>query len=104
MRKATVLSLLAFFAIVFSTTSASAHCASAPVQMISASWCGYCRAAIRFFRANGVPYQEYDIDNPRTPANYRAAGKQRGVPIILVPGNEIQMGFSEARLRRQLCL
>ncbi|WP_198147347.1 glutaredoxin family protein [Gilvimarinus polysaccharolyticus] len=35
----------------------------APTRVVMyASWCGYCKKARRYFRANNIPFTEYDIE------------------------------------------
>jgi glutaredoxin len=65
---------------------------SRQVVMYGASWCGVCRQARAYFKRNGIPYVEYDVetsDKGRT--DYRAL-HGRGVPIILV-GSQRMDGF-----------
>jgi len=71
------------------------------VIMLSASWCGYCRAARDLFVAQAVPYCEYDIEKSATGAARHAAVGARGVPVILIR-NETLIGFSRESVLQTL--
>lgn len=69
--------------------------ASGRVVMYATSWCPYCRKARNYFRDNGIPFTEYDIEkNAQARREYDALGA-RGVPVILV-GKKRMNGFSAA--------
>jgi glutaredoxin len=58
-----------------------------PIVMYSASWCGVCRNARRFFAENGLRVQEIDVD--QTPGAWEKVQQQTGrraVPLIIVDG------------------
>ena len=65
------------------------------VVMYSASWCGVCARAKRYFDNNNIPYIEYDVET--SPQGKRGFERLNGngVPIILV-GNKRMNGFSVA--------
>lgn len=69
---------------------------SKKVVMYSAPWCGVCTQARRFFRAEGIPFRELDVDKSRTAKREWERMNANGVPVILV-GNRRMNGFSEAR-------
>jgi glutaredoxin len=53
------------------------------LQMYSTSWCGDCRALKRFLDAEGVGYQEIDIDADSAAADELvAATGKRGIPYL----------------------
>lgn len=63
------------------------------VVMYSASWCGVCKRAKRYFQKQGIPFAEYDVEkSSKGKSEYRKLGA-RGVPVILV-GNKRMDGFS----------
>ena len=63
------------------------------VVMYSASWCGVCKRAKRYFHKQGIPFAEYDVEkSSKGKSEYRKLGA-RGVPVILV-GNRRMDGFS----------
>jgi len=63
------------------------------VVMYSASWCGVCKKARRYFRGNGVRFTEYDIEKDAKGKRDFAKLGGRGVPLILV-GKQRMSGFS----------
>jgi len=68
--------------------------ASKKVVMYSASWCGICTKAKRYFEAHGIPYKEYDVErSEKGRADYQRLNAS-GVPVILV-GKSRMDGFSE---------
>lgn len=63
------------------------------VIMYSASWCGYCAKARKYFSENNIAFTEYDIEkNRKAREEYDALGA-KGVPVILV-GRKRMNGFS----------
>ncbi len=69
------------------------------VVMFSASWCGYCKKAEKYFRKNNIQYTNYDIEkNSKGKRLYKQLGA-RGVPVILV-GTKRMNGFSESGFER----
>lgn len=65
------------------------------VVMYSASWCGYCAKARKYFSQNNIVFTEYDIEkNKQARKAYDALGA-KGVPVILV-GKKRMNGFSAA--------
>jgi len=71
------------------------------VVMYATTWCGYCAQARSFFAANGIQYEERDIEKSSAcHEEHRRLGGQ-GVPLILV-GEEKIGGFNEGRLRSLL--
>lgn len=76
---------------------ATAAGAQPRVVMYSTSWCPYCEQARKMFRARGIEYTEYDIEqSSQARAAHRELGG-RGVPLILV-GFEALRGFSEQKV------
>ena len=65
------------------------------VVMYSAEWCGVCKKAKKYFKANNIPYKDYDIDkSSKGKKDYKKLGA-KGVPVILV-GKKRLNGFSAA--------
>ena len=63
------------------------------VVMYATGWCPYCRKARKFFREQGVPYVEYDIEkNAEANRVYKAFGGN-GVPVIFFRKRRLD-GFS----------
>ncbi len=70
-----------------------ANSISDKVTMYSTSWCVYCKKARKYFKANNIPFSEYDIEkNARAKRSYDALGG-KGVPVIIV-GKKRMNGFS----------
>jgi len=62
------------------------------VTIYTTEWCGVCRRAKAFFRQNGVPFHEWDVEKTDYgAAKFRQLGGS-GVPVITV-GTEKMMGF-----------
>lgn len=68
------------------------------VVMYSATWCGYCRKARNYFRQQGIPFKEYDIENSKKGRRDYARLNGTGVPIIFV-GKKRMQGFRAARFQ-----
>jgi len=80
------------------------------VVLFSTTWCGYCRKARDFLKAERVPFSEFDVEKdpkarPRMAALAKSAGVSpaslKGVPIIFV-GNHAMSGFDKPRLKKLL--
>jgi glutaredoxin len=69
------------------------------VIIYTASWCGYCKKAKQYFKANNIPYTEMDIEKSRLAKSQFKRFGGKGVPIILV-GDKRMRGFSEAGFER----
>ncbi len=68
---------------------------SKDVVMYSASWCGYCKQARRYFKKKKIAFDEYDVEkSQKGEIDYRKSGSN-GLPLILV-GNKRMNGFSVA--------
>ena len=69
------------------------------VTMYSTSWCGYCRRARQYFRAEGIPFTEHDIEaSARARRAYNRLGGG-GVPLLKVGGRTMN-GFSVESFER----
>ena len=68
------------------------------VVMYSATWCGYCRKARSYFKKNGIPFKEYDIENSSKGRRDYARLNGTGVPIIFV-GKKRMQGFRAERFK-----
>ncbi len=69
------------------------------VVMYSAVWCGVCKRARQYFRAQKIPFREYDIETTHKGKQDYVRLKGRGVPIILV-GEKRMNGFSVSGFHR----
>jgi glutaredoxin len=69
------------------------------VVMYATSWCPYCQQARNYFRQQGIPYTEYDIErDAEAKRRYQAFGG-RGIPVIFV-GKRRMNGFSASGFNR----
>ena len=69
------------------------------VIMYSASWCGVCKTAKKYFKKNNIKYTEYDIEKSAKGKKDFKKINGKGVPVILV-GNNRMNGFSAAGFDR----
>lgn len=68
---------------------------SKQVVMYATSWCPYCQQARNYFREQGIPYVEHDIEkDAEAVRTYKAFGG-KGIPVIFV-GQRRMNGFSVA--------
>lgn len=66
------------------------------VVIYSATWCGSCNRAKKYFRENNIPYVSYDVEKSRSGrADFRLL-KGKSVPIIIL-GDTRMNGFTVAR-------
>ena len=81
------------------TNAAAAPSRAGRVVMYSASWCGVCDRARRYFRAHAIAFREYDVETTaKGRLDYRRL-RATGVPVILV-GEKRLDGFSERSFER----
>jgi glutaredoxin len=69
------------------------------VEMYSTSSCTYCRAARVYFRRNGLPFVEHDIEQSAEARERFARLNGVGVPLIFVNGRRME-GFDARRFER----
>jgi glutaredoxin len=69
------------------------------VIMYSTSWCSYCKKARRYFKAQNIPYREFDIENnAQAKKRFKSLGGS-GVPLILVGKHKVS-GFNEKSFKQ----
>ena len=71
---------------------------SVPITLYTTRWCPHCDRARQWFRHNGIPFEERDIE--KDPANRRAMvalNPRGGVPTIDVDGR-VLVGFNERQV------
>ena len=86
----------------FSAQADAQACREQTVIMLSASWCGYCRQARKFFDAHDIQFTEIDVEKT-SHADIQRLYRQNGVPVIFI-GSEQVKGFDEPQLRELLCI
>jgi len=57
---------------------------NAPLTIYTTSWCGYCHRLKTVLKANGIPYDEVDIDQDRGAAEFVGLvnGGNKTVPTV----------------------
>ena len=71
------------------------------VVLLTAAWCGYCKAERHALLAAGVPFRELDVEaDGEGRRAYRAVGG-RGIPITVI-GQDVVFGFDTRRLNALL--
>jgi glutaredoxin 3 len=70
--------------------------------IFSTSTCSWCRRAKRYFKEQGVPFKEINVERDQQAARHivRKTG-QTGVPVIKIGGAWI-VGFDKERIDREL--
>lgn len=71
------------------------------VIMLSASWCGYCRAARRWLQAEGIAHCEYDVETTREGQRRFAALPHRVVPVFEIRSDTL-FGFNRTEIEQTL--
>lgn len=102
---------LIFFALLFGIYTGVVNAASEPARVIlpeykshqvvmyATSWCPYCQQARNYFREQGIPYIERDIEKDAEAKRAYQEFGGRGIPVIFVGKRRID-GFSEAGFNR----
>ncbi len=72
------------------------------VTIYSTPTCHFCKLAKSFFDENNVEYTDYNVaeDQDKAKEMVEKSG-QMGVPVIFI-GEEMVVGFDEARIREML--
>lgn len=72
------------------------------VKIYSTPTCPFCQRAKLFLKGRGVDFREIDVaaDREKAAEMVKLSG-QRGVPVIVV-GNEVVVGFDQAKLEALL--
>ncbi len=73
------------------------------VEIYSTPTCHFCHMAKEFFRKNGVDYTDYNVgtDIAKRREMMEKSG-QLGVPVIIVDGKNLVIGFNETVLTKFL--
>ena len=71
------------------------------VVMYSTSWCPNCTKARNYFKQNGIPFTEYDVEKlPNRMREFNRLGGT-GYPLILIGDNKQMQGFSVSGFERR---
>jgi glutaredoxin 3 len=75
------------------------------VEIYSTPVCTYCNMAKEYFKKNNIAYTEYNVaaDQARKEEMVEKSG-QFGVPVIVVDGENVVVGFEEAVLKDLLAV
>ncbi len=72
------------------------------VVIYSTPTCHFCQLAKEFFNNNNIEYTDYDVQaDPAKGQEMVQRTGQRSVPMIFI-GEELVMGFDEAKIRELL--
>ncbi|MEK9171771.1 MAG: glutaredoxin domain-containing protein [Patescibacteria group bacterium] len=73
------------------------------VEIYSTESCHFCRMAKEFFAANHIPFTDYNVgtDTSKRAEMIEKSG-QMGVPVIVIDGKEIVVGFDKDALIKLL--
>ena len=64
--------------------------------MFSTSWCPVCARARQFFHANGLKFEDRDVDaDPQASAELKRRSGGKAIPLIDIDGQQLRPGFSE---------
>jgi glutaredoxin len=80
----------------YSSASAQTPGNATPSELVlyAADWCGYCRAAKAFFRANSIAFREVNVESDKSgAAEFKRTYGGGGVPLT-VAGDKTIRGFS----------
>ena len=69
------------------------------VEIYGASWCHYCKEAVKLCKTNDIQYDYIDIDEASNLAvlEERIGGKVKSVPQIYLNGDLIPSGYNGLR-------
>ena len=72
------------------------------VVMFSTPTCSWCRRAKKYFKEQGVPFKEINIErDPEAARDVARKTGQTGVPVIKI-GNRWIVGFDRERIEKEL--
>ena len=73
------------------------------VEIYSTPVCTYCNMAKEYFKANNIPFENYDVasDIARRQEMIEKSG-QMGVPVIVVDNKDVIIGFNKPLLAQLL--
>ncbi len=72
------------------------------VKIYTTTWCHFCKEAKRYFRQNGIKFEEVNVEKDAEAANEMVQKSgQMGVPVIEINGRVI-IGFDKAAIEKAL--
>jgi glutaredoxin-like YruB-family protein len=82
--------------------SAAAMSGAHEVVVYTTSWCGWCKKTLSYFDANGVDYENRDVEaNAEWAEEMHDLTGSGGVPVIVIDG-EVIKGFNQAKIEKLL--
>lgn len=75
------------------------------VEIYSTDSCHFCHMAKEFFKANNVPFTDYNVgkDTARRSEMVEITG-QMGVPVIVIDNKDVVIGFDENKIKQLLAI
>ena len=71
------------------------------IVLLSAQWCGYCKALRASLSAHSVPFREIDVETSTEGARAYDALHGKGIPITVI-GQDVVYGYDVARVDKLL--
>ncbi len=71
------------------------------IVLYSADWCMACRSAKKYMNANGIEYEERNVDQPRYEAMLVKVSGARSIPVFEIDGSVLS-GFDPKRLDQMI--
>ena len=73
------------------------------VEIYSTATCHFCHLAKEFFTTNNIPFIDYNVgtDTVKRTEMIEKSG-QMGVPVIVIDGKDVVVGFDQATLSKLL--
>lgn len=85
-------------------TSTNGKIKQPKVIVFTTPTCGWCKRAMKYFRANDVKFRAVDVSkDPAAARDMQRMSGQMGVPVIKI-GKEVIVGFDQARINKLLNL
>jgi mycoredoxin len=77
---------------------------NAPLTIYTTSWCGYCHRLKTVLKANGISYDEVDIEDDRTAAEFVGSvnGGNKTVPTVKFGDGSTLTNPSAAEVKAKL--
>lgn len=71
------------------------------VVMYSTSWCPYCKKARNYFKQQGIPFVEYDVEKlPNRMREFKKLGGT-GYPLVLIGKKQQMQGFNISEFNKR---
>lgn len=69
------------------------------IEIYSTETCHFCHMAKDFFNAHNLAFTDYNVGkDPQKLTEMREKSGQLGVPVIVIDGGEVIVGFDQNRL------